>query len=341
MSKLTYKNSGVDTAAAEKLVGTYGQLAKQTSTEHVLSGVGGFAGFLALPKGYQHPVLVACTDGVGTKLRLLIDAGTPRTAGMDAAAMCLNDLATSGAQPLFMLDYLAVGKLDPIIAKEVVGGFADYCNQAGCALLGGETAEMPGFYPIGDFDVAGFAVGVVERDSIVNGQNCKPGDIVIGLASSGVHSNGFALVRVLLDQGLIDADKVYPGMSCPLMEALLVPTRLYLPLAQHLAKLPGVKAMANITGGGLPGNIARSVPDNFDHIIDGRSWPLPPIFQVMAQAGVSREELFAAFNMGIGFTVIVDPSHPATVIDICREAGVEAWAIGQISEGTGLVRIDG
>lgn len=339
MAKLTYKDSGVDAAAADRLVDTYSHLAAQTATPQVLAGIGGFAGFLNLPQGYTNPVLVACTDGVGTKLRLLIDAGQPETAGMDAAAMCLNDLATCGAQPLFMLDYLAVGRLDADTARGVVAGFADYCRRAGCALLGGETAEMPGFYPPGDFDVAGFAVGVAEREAIVDGHQCHPGDTVIGLASSGVHSNGFSLIRMLMNQGLLDADKVYPGLASPLLDALLIPTRLYLPLAQELARVPGVRAMAHITGGGLPGNAARTIPGHLDMILESSRWPLPPVFQALAATGVPRAELFKTFNMGIGFTVVCDPSQAEAVRAVCRQAEVETWVIGHLHQGTGKVQI--
>lgn len=341
VSKLTYKDSGVDVAAADKLVGDYGQLAKSAATEHVLAGIGGFAGFLALPQGYREPVLAACTDGVGTKLRLLIEAGLPRNAGKDAAAMCLNDLATSGAKPLFMLDYLATGKLEPGVAREVVAGFADYCAQAGCALLGGETAEMPGFYPPGDFDVAGFAIGVVERSEMVDGSKCGAGDVVLGLASSGVHSNGFSLVRMLLDRGLLEGERVYPGMDKSLVEVLAEPTRLYLPLGQELAGMTGVKAMAHITGGGIPGNIARTVKGDLDVVLDSSSWPLPPVFQLIAQAGVEQDEMFATFNMGIGYTVVVSPQHVESVIRFCVDAGIEAWTIGELVSGSGKVIING
>jgi phosphoribosylformylglycinamidine cyclo-ligase len=200
---------------------------------------------------------------------------------------------------------------------------------------------MPGFYPPGDFDVAGFAVGVVERDKIVNGQHCKPGDDVIGLAASGAHSNGFSLIRMLLERGLIQGGRVYDGLDSTLMDALLVPTRLYLPLASRLAELAGVKAMAHITGGGLPGNIARPVPDNLDLILDSNRWPLPPLFQIIAQAEVARDELYATFNMGLGYTVVADPSESKTVIDLCREAGVEAWVVGELTPGSGKVIING
>lgn len=339
MEKLTYQESGVDVAAADKLIGQYAALAQTTNCDGVLAGIGGFAGFYALPAGLKNPVLVACTDGVGTKLRLLIDRGLARTAGKDAAAMCLNDLATCGAKPLFMLDYLAAGKLAPDTAREVVAGFADYCRQAGCALLGGETAEMPGFYPGGDFDVAGFALGVVERERIINGSKCQKGDVVLGLASSGLHSNGFSLVRMLLDKGLIASDKDLGGS--PLGQELVTPTRLYLPLAQELAALPGVKAMAHITGGGLPGNVGRTVPASLDVEIELGSWPRPPVYAAFARGGVSDQELLATFNLGIGFTVVAAPEGAVAVAERCRNAGVETWRIGKLVNGSGKVRFNG
>lgn len=338
--KLSYKESGVDVVAADKLVEAYGQLASETNTRHVLAGVGGFAGFINLPKNYSNPVLVACTDGVGTKLRLLIGANQAETAGKDAAAMCLNDLATSGAEPLFMLDYLAVGKLEGGVAQAVVRGFANYCRQADCALLGGETAEMPGFYPPGDFDVAGFALGVVEREEMVDGHFCQSGDVVIGLASSGLHSNGFSLVRMLLDRGLLEGQRIYAGMDLPLAEELLHPTRLYLPLARTLAR-EGVKAMAHITGGGLPGNAARTLPRHLDMVLNPRKWPVLPVIQVMAQAGVSQDELMATFNMGIGFTAVATSERAEKLIELCQQAGIEAWEIGRLVPGVGKVQIDG
>lgn len=338
MGKLTYSESGVDVAAADRLIGDYAALAKSTDTQQVLAGVGGFAGLLALPNGYDNPVLVACVDGVGTKLRLLIDEGLARTAGQDGAAVCLNDLATCGARPLFMLDYLALGKLEPELARAVVAGFADYCRQAGCALLGGETAEMPGFYPSGDFDLAGFAVGIVDREKIITGSRCQAGDLVLGLASSGVHSNGFSLVRLLLNQGLLTMDLDCGGV--PFSQALLQPTRLYYPLALSLAALPGVKAMAHISGGGLPGNIHRTVPQDFDLNIWESRWPRPPVFALMAKAGVSRQELLATFNLGVGYTVVCSPEQRDAVIGLCYEAGIEAWEIGNIARGSGRVIIN-
>ncbi|MTI95950.1 MAG: phosphoribosylformylglycinamidine cyclo-ligase [Firmicutes bacterium] len=338
--KLTYKDSGVDVQAADKLVTEYGNLAEATDQSHVLSGVGGFAGFFALPEGYRQPVLVSCTDGVGTKLRLLIDHDRPEVAGMDAAAMCLNDLATSGARPLFMLDYLACGQLSPDVAKRVVAGFAQYCRESKCTLLGGETAEMPGFYPQGDFDIAGFAVGVVERDEIVDGSTCCEGDVVIGLASNGLHSNGFSLFRKLLSEGLLAMEETYPGLDGSLAEAALKPTRLYTALVEQVRKDVNVKAMTNVTGGGLPGNLARTVPKHLDVIVQSNSWPRPAIYQLLAKAGIDEAELMATFNAGIGYTLVVSKEEAEQAIAACNNLGCEAWQIGHLSPGSGQVKID-
>ena len=257
MAELTYKASGVDTAAAEALVESYRRLARSTNPRHVLAGVGGFVGLIGLPPGYVNPVLTACTDGVGTKLRLLIANGRGRTAGMDAAAMCLNDLATSGAQPLFMLDYLAVGKLDAATAEAVVAGFARYCRQAGCALLGGETAEMPGFYPPGDYDVAGFAVGVVERDKIVDGRRCRAGDIVVGLASPACTATATPWCACCWT-GACWRPKTYPGGDGPLLNTCSGPPASTCPWPGPGRE--GAKAIAHITGGGCRATPAAPCP---------------------------------------------------------------------------------
>lgn len=334
MTQLTYRASGVDVAAAEKLVDDYRQLAGETNQAGVLAEVGGFAGFFALPQGYREPVLTACTDGVGTKLRLLIERNLHGTAGVDAAAMCLNDLATSGARPLFMLDYLATGVLDPAAARAVVAGFADYCRRCGCALLGGETAEMPGFYPPGDYDVAGFAVGVAEREAIIDGSKCRPGDAVIGLASAGAHANGFSLVRALLDEGLLRPDE-------KMWEQLLAPTRLYYPLIRDLMAEVEIRAMAHITGGGLVGNAARPLPEDLDLKLNWGSWPLPPLFAALEAAGVERSELVATFNMGLGYTLVVAPEQAETAIEHCRRRGIPAYQAGSLADGSGKVKIHG
>jgi phosphoribosylformylglycinamidine cyclo-ligase len=339
VTKLTYAASGVATAKADALVEEYKAIAAATNQAGVVAGVGGFSGFFALPPGYQEPVLTAATDGVGTKLRLLLDYNLPRWAGRDAAAMCLNDLATSGAKPLFMLDYLAMGKLETETAREVVAGFADYCREADCVLLGGETAEMPGFYPPGDLDIAGFALGVVERRQIIDGSRCQAGDLVIGLASSGLHSNGYSLIRLLVREGLLDLNKDYPGLEGPLWQQLLEPTRLYTRQAAALCAALSPGAFAHITGGGLLGNAARTLPSHLDMLLD-QPWPQSPLYQLLIQSGVSKEELFATFNMGIGFTVIMSPGEAQLAIKLVEDFGQQAWLIGRLIPGTGQVRLD-
>lgn len=339
MTKLTYAASGVDTAKADALVEDYKTLAAGTNQAGVVAGVGGFSGFFALPQGYQEPVLTAATDGVGTKLRLLLDYNLPRWAGKDAAAMCLNDLATSGAKPLFMLDYLATGKLEAKTARQVVAGFADYCREADCALLGGETAEMPGFYPPGDLDIAGFALGVVERRQIIDGSRCQAGDVVIGLASSGLHSNGFSLIRLLVREGLLDLDNEYPGLGGPLWQQLLEPTRLYTRQAAALCAALSPGAFAHITGGGLPGNAGRTLPKHLDMLIH-QPWPQSPLYRLLSQTGVSKEELYATFNMGVGFTVTVAPGEAQRAIQLIEDFGYQAWLIGRLIPGSGQVRLD-
>ncbi len=334
MSKRTYRDSGVDVEAADALTGEYKQMALSTCQQGVLGGVGGFSGMIELPQGLQSPVITACTDGVGTKLRLLIDRKLHETAGMDAAAMCLNDLVTAGARPLFMLDYLATGALDGAAAKGVVAGFARYCQLAGGALLGGETAEMPGFYPPGDYDVAGFAVGVVEKEKIIDGRNCQPGDAVVGVASNGVHSNGFSLVRALLDDGSLQpTDRGW--------QQLLGPTLLYVPFVRALLQQANVSAMAHITGGGLIGNAARTVGDKLDVVLNWASWDYPEIFAEIEKTGVERREMLSTFNCGLGYIVIVPRDEKGKVIDCAGAQGFKAWEVGSLAPGSGKVVVNG
>ncbi len=334
MSRRTYKDSGVDVAAADALTHDYKKLASKTCQQGVLSGVGGFSGMIELPAGLQNPVITACTDGVGTKLRLLIDRNLHETAGMDAAAMCLNDLVTTGARPLFMLDYLATGVLDRQAAKEVVAGFAHYCQLAGCALLGGETAEMPGFYPVGDYDVAGFAVGVVEKEKIIDGKSCRPGDVVIGVAANGVHSNGFSLVRKLLTE-----EELQPRTQG--WQQLLAPTALYVPFVRELLQQTTVAAMAHITGGGLIGNAARTVGRELDVVLNWGGWDYLGIFADIEKAGVEREEMLSTFNCGLGYIVIVPRDKMKKVIDCAGAQGLEAWEVGSLAPGSGKVVVNG
>jgi phosphoribosylformylglycinamidine cyclo-ligase len=342
MPSLTYRASGVDIDAGEALVERIKPLARATTRVGVLGGIGGF-GALFDPRaaGFVDPVLVATTDGVGTKLRLAIETGRHGSVGIDLVAMCVNDLVVQGAEPLFFLDYFATGKLDVAQAASVIGGIAEGCRLSGCALVGGETAEMPGMYSGDDFDLAGFAVGAAERGNLLP-QAVAPGDAVLGLASAGVHSNGFSLVRrIVAASGLgWDAPAPFePGKT--LGEALLTPTRLYVRslLALHRAGL--LKAAAHITGGGLPGNLPRVLPDDTVAALDGASWPLPPVFRwLAATGGVAADEMLRVFNCGIGMAVVV--ADPARARAVLEAEGETVFAIGRIEPGHGPadIRID-
>ena len=342
MPSMTYRGAGVDIAAGDALVERIKPLARATGRAGVLGGIGGF-GALFDPRaaGFADPVLVATTDGVGTKLKLAIDTGRHDTVGIDLVAMCVNDLVVQGADPLFFLDYFATGKLDPAQAGTVIAGIAEGCRRAGCALVGGETAEMPGMYAAEDFDLAGFAVGAAERGTLLP-RDVAPGDTVLGLASTGVHSNGFSLVRrVVAASGLPwDAPAPFaPAMS--LGEALLAPTRIYVRslLALHRAGL--LKAAAHITGGGLPGNFPRVLPENTVAALDAARWALPPVFAWLARTGgIAAEEMLRVFNCGIGMTLVVrDAAAARTVLEA---EGETVFEIGRIEAGTGpaAVRID-
>jgi phosphoribosylformylglycinamidine cyclo-ligase len=293
----------------------------------VLGDLGGFAGLVSAG-GYRDPVLVAGTDGVGTKLMLQRTTGRLRDSGIDLVAMCVNDVITCGAEPALFLDYIAVGKLDPDRVADLVEGVADGCRQAGCALLGGETAELPDMYGADDLDLAGFALGIVERDGIVDTARVAAGDAVIGLASSGVHSNGFTLVRRLLERaGLEPADA--PG-------DLLAPTRIYAKASAALLAACDVRAMAHITGGGLPGNLPRVLPEGLGAHVDERLWEPPAVFAWLASLGVERDEMRRVFNAGIGYVAIVPPGEAAAAIAACASAGYEASQVGEIAPGEGV-----
>ena len=342
MTSMTYRSAGVDIDAGDALVERIKPLARATARAGVLGGIGGFASlFDPRAAGFTDPVLVATTDGVGTKLKLAIDTGRHGTVGIDLVAMCVNDLVVQGADPLFFLDYFATGKLDLAQAGAVIAGIAEGCRLAGCALVGGETAEMPGMYAAEDFDLAGFAVGAAERGTLLP-QGVAPGDAVLGLASSGVHSNGFSLVRrVVAASGLPwDAPAPFaPGMS--LGEALLAPTRIYVRslLALHRAGL--LKAAAHITGGGLPGNFPRVLPANTVAVLDAARWAPPPVFAWLARTGgIAAEEMLRVFNCGIGMALVVaDAAAARTVLEA---EGETVFEIGHIEAGTGAaaVRID-
>ncbi len=331
----TYRQAGVDTEAGDALVERIKPLARATSRPGVMGGLGGFGALFDLrAAGFTDPVLVSSTDGVGTKLRLAIETGRHDTVGIDLVAMCVNDLVVQGAEPLFFLDYFATGGLDVEQAAAVVAGIAEGCRQAGCALVGGETAEMPGMYAAGDYDLAGFSVGAAERGTLLPA-GVQPGDALIGLPSSGVHSNGFSLVRKVIGMSGASLDSpapFAPGMT--LDEALMAPTRIYVAplLALHRAGL--LHAAAHITGGGLPGNVPRVLPDGMHAVLDAGAWPLPPVFRWLAHTGgVAAEEMLRVFNCGLGMVLAVSDS--AAALALLTEHGEAAHVVGRIESGDG------
>jgi phosphoribosylformylglycinamidine cyclo-ligase len=347
----TYKAAGVDLAAADAMVDQIGPAVRRTYGPRVLPSHGGFAGLFRLDyderlfaRNYRDPVLVACTDGVGSKLLVAIKAKRLDTIGIDLVAMNVNDLLCCGAEPLLFLDYVAVHKLKPDVVGAIVRGIAAGCEEAGCALLGGETAEMPGLYKRGHFDLAGFAVGVVERPRMMRRENVRPGDQLIGLRSSGIHSNGYALVRkLLLDQGRMRLNDEVRALGEPLGDALLRPTRIYVrPVLDALRAYRGrpmITGMAHITGGGLPGNVPRMLPANCDAVLRKGSWSIPPIFGLLEHHGVAEDEMYRVFNMGIGFVLAVRPKSAAAVERRLNRAGAEAVAIGRVRRGRGRVEL--
>jgi phosphoribosylformylglycinamidine cyclo-ligase len=339
---LTYKDAGVDIAAGDALVERIKPLARSTHRPGVLGGIGGFGGLFTLPVDrYRQPVLVAGTDGVGTKLKLAIDLGRYDTVGIDLVAMCVNDVVVQGAEPLFFLDYYAAGYLDVPVAEAVISGIAEGCRQAGAALLGGETAELPGMYAGRDFDLAGFAVGVVERDQLIDGTTIAPGDVLLGLGSSGPHSNGYSLVRRIVERSGADLSRPFSdGRS--LGEVLLTPTRIYVkPLLAALAT-GAVRGLAHITGGGLPLNVVRVLPASVDAVIDRRRWQLPAVFDwLKAEGNVPDDELLRTFNCGIGMVAVVARDQADAVAAGLTAAGESVAIIGEVTAGTGQVVITG
>ena len=332
---LTYRDAGVDIAAGDALVDRIKPLARATLRPGVVGGLGGFGALFDLrAAGFRDPVLVSTTDGVGTKLKIAIETGQHDTVGIDLVAMCVNDLVVQGAEPLFFLDYFATGALSVDQAARVVAGIAEGCRQAGCALVGGETAKMPGLYAAGDYDLAGFAVGAAERGMLLP-SGVMPGDAVLGLASSGVHSNGFTLVRRIVDRSLLGWDAPAPfAAGRTLAEALLRPTRIYVPalLALHRAGL--LRAAAHITGGGLPGNVPRMLPEGMVAVLDAGAWPLPPVFLWLAQTGgVAPDEILRVFNCGVGMALVI--SDVAAAMALLAEHGEAAFQIGRIEARDG------
>ncbi len=334
MAGLTYKDAGVDIDAGNALVEAIKPLARATARAGVMGGLGGFGAVFDLKAcGYADPLLVAATDGVGTKLKVALAAGIHDGVGVDLVAMCVNDLVVQGAEPLFFLDYYATGRLDPQVGATVVAGIAEGCRQAGCALIGGETAEMPGLYAEGDYDLAGFAVGAVERERLLDGTLVRAGDLVLGLASSGLHSNGFSLVRRVVERAGLDYAAPAPFASdTPLGEALLAPTRIYVKAALAALGAGGVHAMAHITGGGLPENLPRVVPETLAFRLDRNAWPQPPVFAWLAEAGgLSDTELLRTFNCGLGFVLVVAPEAVEPLAAVLGRHGETVYRIGEIA----------
>ncbi|OMH40101.1 phosphoribosylformylglycinamidine cyclo-ligase [Desulfurobacterium indicum] len=339
--KLTYKDAGVDIEAGDALVERIKPFAKKTFDSNVLAGIGGFGAGYLIPEGYKKPVLVSGTDGVGTKLKVAQMANVHDTVGIDLVAMCVNDILTVGAKPLFFLDYFATGKLSVDTAADVVKGIAKGCEIAGCALIGGETAEMPDFYPEGEYDLAGFVVGIVDMDKYITGEKIKPGDIVIGVASSGIHSNGYSLVRKLFFDILkLNINNTVDELGKTVAEILLTPTKIYVKPILHLISKVNVKGLAHITGGGIPGNLARILPNGTKAVIDKNTWEIPPIFRFIQEKGnVPEEEMFKTFNMGIGMCIIVSPEDTEKTVSTLEAQGERAFVIGKIEKGNKKVEI--
>jgi len=334
---LTYKDAGVDIEAGAEVVELIKKSVRSTFRPEVLTDIGGFGGLFALNRdNYKEPVLVSGTDGVGTKLKIAHALDIHDTVGIDLVAMCVNDILVQGAEPLFFLDYLATGALEPQKAADIIEGIAEGCRQAGCALLGGETAEMPGFYAPGEYDLAGFAVGVVDRGDIITGEKIEEGDVILGLASSGLHSNGYSLVRKLVADAEIPLDKPRWEGGLSLGEELLRPTRIYAKSILKLMKTYNIRGLAHITGGGLTHNVPRILPEKLDAALKIGSWPVLPVFEFIRREGaVSLEEMLQTFNMGIGMVVVLDAGLAEKATELLTEEGEKVYVIGEIVKGKG------
>jgi phosphoribosylformylglycinamidine cyclo-ligase len=332
---LTYRDAGVDIDAGDRLVERIKPFARKTLRKGVLAGIGGFGALFEIARNrYREPVLVAGTDGVGTKLKLAFELDRHAGIGIDLVAMSVNDILTHGAEPLFFLDYYACGKLDVAAATEVIKGIARGCEQAGCALIGGETAEMPGMYPSGEYDLAGFAVGIVEKSRIIDGRGIAAGDAVLGLASSGAHSNGYSLIRKIIAVTGADLAGAFHGRT--LADAILEPTRIYVKPVLKLARAVTIKGLAHITGGGLVDNVPRVLPDRLAARIERAAWPMPPLFQWLKERGnIADAELHRVFNCGIGMAVVVAASEARAALKALKAAGETAWRIGRIERRRG------
>ncbi len=329
----TYRDAGVDIDAGDELVERIKPAVKRSMRPEVLGGLGGFGALVEVPlERYRRPVMVSGTDGVGTKLRLAIETGRHDTIGIDLVAMCANDVVVQGAEPIFFLDYYATGRLQVAVAERVIKGIVEGCLLAGCALVGGETAEMPGMYAGDDYDLAGFCVGLVEKDRLIDGTQTRAGDAIIGLASSGPHSNGYSLIRKLLAASGAGPSTQLDGR--PLYDALLAPTRIYVKSVLALmAELP-VHSVAHITGGGPTGNIPRVLPEGLEAVIDERRWPRPPVFDWLQQAGrIEREEMYRTFNCGLGMTICVAAGDADRAMEILRRCGEQPLLVGEVRRG--------
>ena len=328
-ARLTYRDAGVDIDAGDSLVENIKPYARRTLRPGVLAGIGGFGALFRVPRSYKVPVLVAGTDGVGTKLKLAFQLKRHDTVGIDLVAMSVNDILTLGAEPLFFLDYYACGKLDVKSATQVVKGIAAGCEQAGCALIGGETAEMPGMYPAGEYDLAGFAVGVVEKSKIIDGKSIKSGDVILGLASNGAHSNGYSLIRKIISTRRVNLSAKLGGKA--LKDLILAPTRIYVKPVLALAKRVRLKGLAHITGGGLIENIPRVLSSGLSARIEKSAWPMPPLFTWLQQQGnVADSEMHRVFNCGIGMIIVVDARDAARAQALLTRAGERVWRIGEV-----------
>ena len=340
---ITYRDAGVDIDAGNALVKRIARLAKPTRIPEVVADIGGFAGLCALPTGMKEPLLVSGTDGVGTKLKVAFGTGKHDSVGIDLVAMCVNDVVTVGARPLFFLDYFASGKLDVDVGEAVIAGIAEGCLRAGCALLGGETAELPGMYADGEYDLAGFTVGVVERSRVLDGKRARPGDAVIGVASSGLHSNGYSLARrVLLDELGLGYGDLVPGTERRVGEALLEPTRIYVKPALALYEALGeeLRALCHITGGGLPENLPRVLPEAIALELDLASYERPALFRAIEANGlVSELEMRRTFNLGVGLVAVVAAEAAQRTIELLEAQGERAWVLGRVADAGGGVRV--
>jgi len=336
---ITYEDAGVSIATADQTIDKLKARMKGLGGPNVLGGIGGFGGLYHLT-GFQDPVLVSGTDGVGTKLKIAFAMGRHDTVGQDLVAMCVNDVVVVGATPLFFLDYLATGKLEAGAFEAILEGILAGCERGRMALLGGETAEMPGMYPPGEYDLAGFAVGAVDRAALIDGARVAAGDVVVGLASTGVHSNGYSLVRRLVELRGLDLHAHVPALGGRLGDVLLTPTRIYVPEVAAMRAAGDVRAMCHVTGAGIPGNLPRVLPAGLGAVVRRGAWPEPPIFAFLQGADVDDAEMFRTFNMGLGFLVVVPPADADAVIAAAQAEGSPAWAVGEVvPDATGEVRI--